>query len=54
METKNPLFFIFDMMKQFLNFLDSFTIYGISFYSWIFSFLLVGIIVSVFWKGARG
>lgn len=54
MDTSNPLFFIIDMVKQFLMFLDSFNVAGVSFFTWIISFILFGMIVSIFWRGARG
>lgn len=54
MNTENPLFFIFDVMKQFVLLLDSYKAFGVSLYMWILSFIIVGMVVSIFWRGARG
>ena len=53
-DTSNPLFFIFDVMRKFLLLLDKYEVYGISLYMWIICFILVSMVISVFWRGARG
>lgn len=54
MSVDNPIYFIFDMMKSFVNFLGTFKVYGITYYVWILSFIVIGMFVSVFWRGAKG
>ena len=54
MDVSNPVFFIFDCVKMVAERLDQFEFLGISYLIWIFAFIIVGMVVSVFWRGARG
>lgn len=53
-DTSNPAYFFFDVMKRIFLVLSQYNFIGISLTSWLFGFVAVGILVSVFWKGARG
>lgn len=54
MNTENPLFFLYDVIRAFISFLDSKQIMGLSLFMWFISFIIVSMIISVFWRGARG
>lgn len=54
MDVNNPVFFIFDCMREIALRLDQVEFLGVSYLIWCFAFIIVGMIVSVFWRGARG
>ena len=51
---QNPVFFIFDIMKWFAAKLNEYEFWNISLLSWSLAFIMVSMVISVFWKGARG
>lgn len=54
MDTSNPVFFLFDCIKSAGRTLNSYTFLDVSLTHWFVAFIIVGMVVSVFWRGARG
>lgn len=54
MSTSNPIFFFFDCMSKASSVLGRFSFWDVSLWSWFVGFIFVGMVVSVFWRGARG
>lgn len=54
MDVTNPLFFIVDCMKMVAVVLTNYRIFNVSIWHWFIMFIFVGMVVSVFWRGARG
>lgn len=54
MDTSNPVFFIIDIIKTIALILNSHSFWGVSLLMWSFTFIMVSMVISVFWRGARG
>lgn len=54
MDTSNPVFFLIDLMRNVANVLMQFQFLDISIWTWFLGFIFIGMVVSVFWRGARG
>lgn len=54
MNTSNPVYFLIDCMKSVVEVLLDSSFLSISIWSWFLGFIFVGMVVSVFWRGARG
>lgn len=54
MDTSNPIYFIIDMITQIAGRLNQAQLWGVSYLMWVLGFIIVGMIASVFWRGARG
>lgn len=53
-DTSNPIFFLIDLMKTAAAVLNSYSFMGVPIWTWFIGFIFVGMVVSVFWRGARG
>lgn len=53
-DTSNPIYFIVDCMKYAAAVLNSYTFMNVPIWTWFIGFIFVGMVVSVFWRGARG
>ena len=54
MDTSNPVYFLIDCLSNIGNVLNSYTFWDIPILMWFIGFILIGMVVSVFWRGARG
>lgn len=54
MDTSNPVLFLIDMITGVGTKLSTFTFLGVDLLMWFIGFIIVNMIVSVFWRGARG
>lgn len=54
MDTSNPVYFLIDCIKQAANMLTQYKFWGIDILMWFLGFIIIGMVVSVFWRGARG
>lgn len=54
MDTSNPVFFIIDCMRAVAEKLSEYSLIGVPIWTWFIGFIFVGMVVSVFWRGARG
>lgn len=54
MDTSNPVFFLIDCIKKIGQTLNSYNFWGVPVIMWFVGFIIVGMVVSVFWRGARG
>lgn len=54
MNTSNPIFFIFDALKMAAIALKQHSFWGVDLLMWFFTFIMVSMVISVFWRGARG
>lgn len=54
LDRSNPIFFLVDCMRAVAGVLNSFTILDVPIWTWFIGFIFVGMVVSVFWRGARG
>lgn len=54
MNTSNPILFLIDCMKSIANVLSSYSLMRVPIWTWFIGFIFVGMVVSVFWRGARG
>lgn len=53
-DTSNPLLFVIDCIINVSLLLGSVSLWGVNLLFWSFAFIVIGMIVSVFWRGARG
>lgn len=54
MDTSNPIFFIIDCMRGIAATLSDYSFMDVPIWTWFIGFIFVGMVVSVFWRGARG
>ena len=54
LSTSNPVYFIIDCMRAVADKLTQYTFLNVPIWSWFIGFIFVSMIVSVFWRGARG
>lgn len=54
MDTSNPLFFLVDCLRSVAIVLTQYSVGGVRIWSWFIGFIVIGMVVSVFWRGARG
>lgn len=54
MDTSNPVLFLIDCISRVASNLAFFEFWGISILMWFFGFIVVNMVISVFWRGARG
>lgn len=54
LDTSNPVYFLIDVAVSFVKILDDYYFWEVSLLAWIFGFIVLGMVVSAFWRGARG
>lgn len=56
LDTSNPLYFLIDCMRSIAGVLLSYEFPGIGVPIWTFfiGFIFIGMVISTFWRGARG
>ena len=54
MDTSNPVFFLIDMISGTGTLLSTYSFLGVDLMMWFIGFIIVNMVVSVFWRGARG
>lgn len=54
MDTSNPIYFIIDMMQTVADKLTEYRFWDIPIWTWFICFIIVGMVISIFWRGARG
>ena len=50
----NAIYFIFNCIRAFYDLLNSYTFWGVSLAMWSVGFIVFGMVISIFWRGARG
>lgn len=50
----NPILFLVDCVAQVAAVLSNYLFWGVDLLTWFFGFIVVGMVVSCFWRGARG
>lgn len=50
----DPIIFLIDCMKDAMVLLEEYTFLDISILAWISAFIVTNMVISVFWRGARG
>lgn len=53
-DTSNPIYFLIDGMKTAAAVLNSYSFLDVPIWTWFIGFVFVSMVVSVFWRGARG
>lgn len=54
LDTSNPLNFIIDCMKYVAAKLTAYEFLGVPIWTFFVGFIFIGMVVSTFWRGARG
>lgn len=54
LDTSNALFFLISCMKYCANLLNNYRFLTVTIWNFFIGFIFVGMVVSVFWRGARG
>lgn len=56
LDTNNPVNFLIDCIKSVVSVLNSYEFFntGVSLWGIILTFIFIGMLISVFWRGARG
>lgn len=54
MDTNNSVLFIIDCMRAIAAKLSDYDLIGVPIWTWFIGFIFVGMVVSTFWRGARG
>lgn len=54
LDKSNPVFFLIDCMRTVAGVLNTCVFLNVPLWSWFIGFIFVGMVVSVFWRGARG
>lgn len=54
MDTNNPVLFLVDCMRSVAQVLMRYKFLDVPIWTWFIGFIFVGMVVSVFWRGARG
>lgn len=50
----NPVNFLIDFMIDILEVLNSYEFSSIPILMWLFGFIIISMVISTFWRGARG
>lgn len=54
LDSSNPLYFLIDCMKTVAAVLTNYRFLSVPIWTYFIGFIFIGMVVSVFWRGARG
>lgn len=54
LDTSNPLYFLIDCMRSIAGVLLSYDFLGVPIWTYFIGFIFIGMVISTFWRGARG
>lgn len=53
-DTSNPVLFLISCLQEAARCLGDFSFWGVPIWTWFIGFIFTGMVISVFWRGARG